>query len=106
MDVCVRCAQGRCSAAGGAGPQFVSEIYYGTADTTHGNVGDSWHVVMCLSGSCLLPPFLPLLLVFLLEMSDGTALLDELVDAANTRARVKSSSSSVSYVHVRARDGC
>jgi len=33
---------GRCSAAAGAGPQFVSEIWYGKKDTTHGNVGDSW----------------------------------------------------------------
>ena len=33
---------GRCSAATGAGPQFVSEKYYGKHDTTHGNVGDSW----------------------------------------------------------------
>ena len=33
---------GRCSANQGAGPQFVSEIYYGKQDTTHGNVGDSW----------------------------------------------------------------
>jgi hypothetical protein len=33
---------GRCSAASGGGPQFVSEVYYGKDDTTHGNVGDSW----------------------------------------------------------------
>jgi hypothetical protein len=37
-----RVDQGRCSAAAGAGPQFVSEVYYGEQDTTHGNVGDSW----------------------------------------------------------------
>ena len=33
---------GRCSFAAGAGPQFVSEVWYGPNDTTHGNVGDSW----------------------------------------------------------------
>lgn len=33
---------GQCSAASGAGPQFVSEVYYGPDDTTSGNVGDSW----------------------------------------------------------------
>ena len=33
---------GQCSAAGGAGPQFVSEKYYGEDDTTNGNTGDSW----------------------------------------------------------------
>lgn len=33
---------GRCSTASGAGPQFVSEVYYGTDDTTNGNTGDSW----------------------------------------------------------------
>jgi hypothetical protein len=33
---------GRCSAASGGGPQFVSERFYGKDDTTHGNVGDSW----------------------------------------------------------------
>ena len=33
---------GRCSAGSGAGPQFVSEVYYGTEDTTNGNTGDSW----------------------------------------------------------------
>lgn len=33
---------GRCSAASGAGAQFVSEVYYGTDDTTNGNTGDSW----------------------------------------------------------------
>lgn len=37
-----RIDSGRCSAAKGAGPQFVSEVYYGKSDTTHGNVGDSW----------------------------------------------------------------
>ena len=37
-----RIDSGRCSAFSGAGPQFVSEIYYGTADTTNGNTGDSW----------------------------------------------------------------
>ena len=37
-----RVDSGRCSAAQGAGPQFVSEKYYGKHDTTHGNVGDSW----------------------------------------------------------------
>ena len=31
----------RCTAAQGGGPQWVSEIYYGKADTTHGNIGDS-----------------------------------------------------------------
>lgn len=33
---------GQCSAASGAGPQFVSEVYYGPDDTTGGNTGDSW----------------------------------------------------------------
>jgi len=33
---------GQCSAANGAGPQFVSEVYYGPNDTTSGNIGDSW----------------------------------------------------------------
>mmetsp|Transcript_19730 Transcript_19730/g.28382 ORF Transcript_19730/g.28382 Transcript_19730/m.28382 type:complete len:812 (+) Transcript_19730:108-2543(+) len=33
---------GRCSAASGAGAQFVSEQYYGVEDTTDGNTGDSW----------------------------------------------------------------
>ena len=33
---------GQCSAAKGAGPQFVSEVYYGPDDTTGGNTGDSW----------------------------------------------------------------
>jgi hypothetical protein len=33
---------GQCAAANGAGPQFVSEVYYGPDDTTNGNVGDSW----------------------------------------------------------------
>lgn len=33
---------GRCSASTGAGPQFVSEEYYGEEDTTNGNQGDSW----------------------------------------------------------------
>lgn len=33
---------GQCSAAQGAGPQFVSEVYYGPDDTTNGNTGDSW----------------------------------------------------------------
>lgn len=37
-----RVDSGRCSAHSGAGPQFVSEIYYGTEDTTGGNTGDSW----------------------------------------------------------------
>lgn len=37
-----RIDSGRCSAFSGAGPQFVSEIYYGTDDTTNGNIGDSW----------------------------------------------------------------
>lgn len=37
-----RVDSGRCSAASGAGPQFVSEIYYGPDDTTNGNTGDSW----------------------------------------------------------------
>lgn len=37
-----RLDKSRCSAATGAGPQFVSEIWYGKSDTTHGNVGDSW----------------------------------------------------------------
>jgi hypothetical protein len=40
--VLARVDRGRCSAASGAGPQFVSEKWYGTSDTTHGNVGDSW----------------------------------------------------------------
>ena len=33
---------GQCSAASGAGAQFVSELYYGEDDTTDGNQGDSW----------------------------------------------------------------
>ena len=33
---------GRCSAAQGGGPQFVSEVWYGPDDTTSGNTGDSW----------------------------------------------------------------
>jgi hypothetical protein len=33
---------GQCSAASGGGAQFVSERYYGEADTTDGNIGDSW----------------------------------------------------------------
>lgn len=33
---------GQCSASSGAGPQFVSELYYGKDDTTNGNQGDSW----------------------------------------------------------------
>lgn len=33
---------GQCAAANGAGPQFVSEVYYGPDDTTSGNIGDSW----------------------------------------------------------------
>lgn len=37
-----RIDRGRCSAAQGGGPQFVSEKWYGKQDTTHGNVGDSW----------------------------------------------------------------
>lgn len=37
-----RIDSGRCSAAQGAGPQFVSEVYYGKKDTTSGNTGDSW----------------------------------------------------------------
>ena len=37
-----RIDQGQCAAAGGAGPQFVSEKYYGSDDTTSGNTGDSW----------------------------------------------------------------
>ncbi len=37
-----RIDSGRCSAASGAGPQFVSEEYYGESDTTNGNQGDSW----------------------------------------------------------------
>lgn len=37
-----RVDSGRCSAHSGAGSQFVSEIYYGTEDTTGGNTGDSW----------------------------------------------------------------
>jgi hypothetical protein len=40
--VLARVDRGRCSAASGAGPQFVSEKWYGTNDTTHGNTGDSW----------------------------------------------------------------
>jgi len=31
----------KCVAAQGGGPQWVSEIYYGKQDTTHGNIGDS-----------------------------------------------------------------
>ena len=37
-----RIDRGRCSASSGAGPQFVSEEYYGEFDTTNGNQGDSW----------------------------------------------------------------
>jgi hypothetical protein len=37
-----RVDQGKCSTASGAGSQFVSELYYGTEDTTGGNTGDSW----------------------------------------------------------------
>jgi len=37
-----RVDKGRCSAAQGSGPQFVSEIYYGKDATTGGNTGDSW----------------------------------------------------------------
>ena len=37
-----RIDNGRCSASAGAGPQFVSEIYYGEEETTGGNTGDSW----------------------------------------------------------------
>lgn len=37
-----RVDSGRCSAAAGAGPQFVSEVFYGTDDTVGGNLGDSW----------------------------------------------------------------
>lgn len=37
-----RVDSGRCSHASGAGPQFVSERWYGPADTTGGNTGDSW----------------------------------------------------------------
>ena len=40
--VLARVDSGRCSSHSGAGPQFVSERWYGPADTTHGNVGDSW----------------------------------------------------------------
>ena len=40
--VLARVDRGRCSAAQGGGPQFVSEVYYGKQDTTHGNTGDSW----------------------------------------------------------------
>ena len=36
-----RIDRGRCSAASGGGPQFVSEVWYGPSDTTHGNVSDS-----------------------------------------------------------------
>jgi hypothetical protein len=36
-----RIDRGTCSANGGGGPQWVSEIYYGPKDTTHGNIGDS-----------------------------------------------------------------
>jgi len=31
----------KCSAAQGGGPQWTSAIYYGSADTTNGNIGDS-----------------------------------------------------------------
>eukprot|EP00040_Diaphanoeca_grandis_P026583 m.149250 g.149250 ORF g.149250 m.149250 type:complete len:880 (-) comp30646_c0_seq1:102-2741(-) len=37
-----RIDKGQCAAAGGGGPQFVSERYYGPKDTTSGNTGDSW----------------------------------------------------------------
>jgi len=30
-----------CTAAKGGGPQYVSEVFYGKSDTTHGNTGDS-----------------------------------------------------------------
>eukprot|EP00041_Stephanoeca_diplocostata_P004961 m.53855 g.53855 ORF g.53855 m.53855 type:complete len:798 (-) comp15471_c1_seq1:129-2522(-) len=32
---------GKCAAANGGGPQYVSEVYYGKNDTTNGNTGDS-----------------------------------------------------------------
>ena len=41
-QILARVDSGRCSFAQGAGPQFVSEVWYGKNDTTHGNVGDSW----------------------------------------------------------------
>lgn len=37
-----RLDSGRCSASSGAGPQFVSEKWYGKKDTINGHVGDSW----------------------------------------------------------------
>eukprot|EP00730_Choanoeca_flexa_P003156 TRINITY_DN11310_c0_g1_i3.p1 TRINITY_DN11310_c0_g1~~TRINITY_DN11310_c0_g1_i3.p1 ORF type:complete len:844 (+),score=181.87 TRINITY_DN11310_c0_g1_i3:336-2534(+) len=40
--VLTRVDRGRCAAAGGGGPQFVSELYYGKSDTTSGNIGDSY----------------------------------------------------------------
>ena len=42
QQVLARVDSGRCSSNKGAGPQFVSEKWYGPGDTTHGNVGDSW----------------------------------------------------------------
>ena len=36
-----RIDRGKCSAANGGGPQWVSEVYYGKNDTTGGNIGDS-----------------------------------------------------------------
>eukprot|EP00043_Microstomoeca_roanoka_P000963 m.30236 g.30236 ORF g.30236 m.30236 type:complete len:789 (+) comp10587_c0_seq1:120-2486(+) len=40
--VLARIDQGRCAAARGGGPQFVSEVYYGPDDTVNGNIGDSY----------------------------------------------------------------
>eukprot|EP00055_Hartaetosiga_balthica_P004148 m.10318 g.10318 ORF g.10318 m.10318 type:complete len:814 (-) comp3651_c0_seq2:140-2581(-) len=36
-----RIDKGHCAAAGGGGPEWVSEVYYGPKDTVNGNIGDS-----------------------------------------------------------------
>ena len=47
-----RIDRGRCSAASGGGPQFVSEVWYGPSDTTHGNVGVSRCSGVCGLHAC------------------------------------------------------